>query len=107
MIFVIDQQLPATLAQWFEQRGFEAVHVRDLGLRDAPDPVIWRYAVEHQAVVVTKDEDFAARRKQTDGPQVLWLRIGNATNRALRNYLDAAWPDIQRWLEAGEPIVEA
>jgi len=44
--FVVDQQLPATLACWFEERGFEAVHVRDLGMRDAPDRAIWRYAVE-------------------------------------------------------------
>ena len=107
MIFVIDQQLPATLARWFEERGFEAVHVRDIGMRAAPDTEIWRYAVERQAVVVTKDEDFATRRARSDGPQILWLRVGNATNRALSAHLDAVWTDVIRWLEAGEPIVEA
>ena len=107
MKFVIDQQLPATLARWFEDRGFEAVHVRDLGMRAAPDPAIWRYAVEHAACVVTKDEDFAIRRAQTSGPQILWLRVGNATNRVLRAHLDALWPDVVRCLENGEPVVEA
>ncbi len=107
MRFVIDQQLPATLARWFEDRGFEAIHVRDLGMRAAPDPAIWRYAVEHDACVVTKDEDFALRRAQTTGPQILWLRIGNATNLRLRAHLDAVWAAVLQCLENGEPVVEA
>ena len=107
MKFVIDQQLPATLASWFEKRGFEAVHVRDIGMRAAADAEIWRYALSHGAVVVTKDEDFATRRSRTDGPQILWLRIGNATNRHLLGRLEVVWPEAIRWLEAGEPIVEA
>ena len=107
MKFVIDQQLPATLALWFEDKGFDAVHVRDIGMRAAADSAIWRYAMRQDAIVVTKDEDFAARRAKTDGPQILWLRIGNATNRVLRAHLDAVWPEAIRWLEAGEPIVEA
>lgn len=107
MKFVIDQQLPATLASWFEAKGYEAVHVRDLGLHRASDAVIWRYARDQDAVVVTKDEDFALMRGRTDGPQVLWLRVGNATNRVLRARLDKVWPDVLSWLEAGEAIVEA
>jgi len=57
--------------------------------------------------VVTKDEDFATRRPRNDGPQILWLRLGNTTNRTLRAHLEVVWPDVVRWLEAGEPIVEA
>ena len=70
--------------------------------------MIWRYAAEQSAVIVTKDEDFATMRAQAeDGPQVLWLRIGNATNRALHLHLDEVWPTVVQWLEAREPIVEA
>jgi predicted nuclease of predicted toxin-antitoxin system len=76
-------------------------------MRDASDSEVWRYAIAHSAIIVTKDEDFALRRQQASGPQVLWLRIGNATNHALRAHLDAAWPVAQQWLEQGEPIVEA
>jgi predicted nuclease of predicted toxin-antitoxin system len=107
VIFLIDQQLPAMLADWFEQKGHQAHHVRDIDMRDAADGAIWRRAIEMAAVVVAKDEDFAARRKVADGPQVLWLRVGNATNRVLRSYLEAAWPTVLPYLEAGEPIVEA
>ena len=77
-------------------------------MREASDAAIWRYAAEHGAIIVTKDEDFAIMRTEADdGPQVLWLRIGNATNRVLRAHLDGTWPEILQWLEAGESIVEA
>jgi predicted nuclease of predicted toxin-antitoxin system len=76
-------------------------------MRAASDSAIWRYAMEQSAIVVTKDEDFAARRAKADGPQILWLRVGNATTRVLRAHLDAVWPAAARWLEAGEPVVEA
>ena len=107
MKFLIDQQLPATLAGWFEERGFEAVHVRDLGMRAAPDEEIWAHAVTTGAVVVTKDEDFAILRARVGGLQVLWLRIGNATNAKLLDYLDRIWPQALSCLERGEAIVEA
>lgn len=107
MKFVIDQQLPAALGGWFEAKGFEAVHVRDLGMREASDRTIWQYALDQAAVIVTKDEDFALMRGRREGPQVLWLRIGNATNRVLRAHLDKVWPDVKLWLEDGEAIVEA
>jgi predicted nuclease of predicted toxin-antitoxin system len=106
--FLIDQQLPATLATWFDRKGYWAAHVRDLGMRDASDLLIWRYAAEQGAIIVTKDEDFAIMRARAEvGPQVVWLRVGNATNRVLRAHLDDVWPTVLRWLEAGEPLVEA
>ena len=76
-------------------------------MREASDLLIWRYAAEQEAIIVTKDEDFATMRARSDdGPQVLWLRIGNATNRVLHTHLDEVWPVVLPWLEAGEPIVE-
>jgi predicted nuclease of predicted toxin-antitoxin system len=105
--FLIDQQLPATLASWFADKGHEAIHVRDLGMKEAPDAAIWRVAMEEGAIIVTKDEDFAQHRAHTRGPQILWLRIGNATNKRLRAHLDTIWPDVRLWLEDGEDIVEA
>ncbi len=59
------------------------------------------------AVIVTKDQDFAdfARAgKITDG--VLWLRIGNVTNRALLRKLEPLMPRIIAAFEAAETLVE-
>jgi predicted nuclease of predicted toxin-antitoxin system len=107
VFFVLDQQLPATLADWFIAKGLEAIHVRDLGMRDAPDTAIWNYALVHDGLVVTKAKDFAVRRLQMRGPRVLWLKLGNTTNAVLRAHPDRVWPDVLGWLETGESVVEA
>lgn len=57
---------------------------------------------------VTKDEDFVHRSLSAkSGPQVLWLRIGNSTNRELIQWLEPIWPNIVAELTAGQGIVEA
>ena len=58
-------------------------------------------------VVVTKDEDFTERALQvSSGPQVLWLRIGNSTNRVLLAWLEPLLPAALRDLQAGHRLVE-
>ena len=82
-------------------------HVDDVGLRNADDIVIWNYALRDGAIVVTKDEDFAERTaRATTGPIIIWLRIGNATNRALLEWLEPRWPRIVALLEAGDRFIE-
>lgn len=76
-------------------------------MRDSPDSAIWRSALHDGAIVVTKDEDFATRRAGVvAGPQILWIRFGNVTNRVLFNRLAPLWPATEALLVAGEPIVE-
>jgi predicted nuclease of predicted toxin-antitoxin system len=107
MRFLVDAQLPPTLARFLETHGHEAKAAREVGLRGADDPVIWAYAQAGAWVVVTKDEDFAERalRSQT-GPQVLWLRIGNSTNRVLLAWLDPLLAGAVADLQAGHRLVE-
>ena len=85
--------------------GQAAEHVRDIGLRDAADTAIWRTAWQTGAIIATKDEDFIIRRYVTDGPQILWLRMGNVTN-ALLEQMARVWSHAHGLLELGEPIVE-
>jgi predicted nuclease of predicted toxin-antitoxin system len=59
------------------------------------------------AVILTKDEDFAARSAQaTLAPIIVWLRVGNATNRALFTWLEPRLPGIVRFIEQGSRLVE-
>lgn len=88
-------------------RGHTAEHVAEVALGDAKDPAIWRYALLHQAVIVTKDEDFAHRLSQGGkGPAILWLRIGNSSRQALLEWFEPLLPQIETWLESGERLVE-
>jgi predicted nuclease of predicted toxin-antitoxin system len=88
--FLIDAQLPPALAGWLREAGHEASHVEDAGLRDAEDGAIWAHALKTGAIIVTKNEDFAARSIRTESaPMIVWLRVGNTTNRVLRLWLEA------------------
>ncbi len=84
MKFLVDAQLPPAFARWICEQGHDAQHVEDIGLRHADDAPIWQYALNINAVILTKDEDFASRTtRDPNSPMIVWLRIGNATNRAL------------------------
>ena len=106
MKFLVDEQLPPALASWLRARGHDAEHVHSLGLGAADDQAIWRYARDGDWIIVTKDEDFPARRAAVQGPPILWLRIGNAMNSVLVARIEARWSAIIPLLESGEPIVE-
>jgi predicted nuclease of predicted toxin-antitoxin system len=105
--FIVDAQLPPALAQLLRQRGYDAVAVREIGLRDARDAEIWQYAIQHQAAIITKDQDFAERHLYSrDQPVVVWLRVGNTSNQALIRWFVPLWPKITRRIELGDRLIE-
>lgn len=107
MNFVIDEQLPPALADWIAARGHTAEHVRDIGLRSADDGDVWDHCFSSGSIILTKDEDFAARRARiVSGPQVLWLRLGNATTVVLQAWLESRWSDAIAALKTGAVVVE-
>ena len=107
MRFLVDAQLPPALVRLLEDAGHQCEHVADAGLRDADDPPIWAHATSCGAVIVNKDEDFANRKAaRPGGPQVVWLRVGNCSNRSLRAWFAPLLPDIVDRLQRGEGLVE-
>ena len=106
MKFIVDQQLPPALADWLITKGHQAEHVFLVGLGAANDREIWRYATQSGAIIVTKDMDFAERReRETGGPKVVWLRVGNTTTPELLARLERSWRAIESAL-AVESVVE-
>ena len=107
MRFLVDAQLPPALAVWLREQGHEAKAVREVGLREAGDGAIWAYALQTSAVILTKDEDFAVCSQQTSaGPAVVWLRVGNASNRALRAWLEPRLAGMVQLIGQGSRLVE-
>jgi|ERR1041385_7602659 predicted nuclease of predicted toxin-antitoxin system len=107
MRFLVDAQLPPALARWLGQHGVSATAVRDVGLRDADDGSIRNFATAGDWTVLTKDEELVARCiGNPAAPAVVWLRIGNCTNRRLFAWLAPFLPDIKRRLSEGERVIE-
>jgi predicted nuclease of predicted toxin-antitoxin system len=107
MNFLVDANLPLGLAAWLRERGHQATHVIEAPGHQASDVAILDFASERGLVIVTKDEDFAAVGTLTpDRAPVVWLRLGNATNAALRQWLEPLLPDIVQRIQSGEKLIE-
>lgn len=105
MRFLVDAQLPPALCSWLRKHGHEAVHVFEIDMVGASDEAIASRSEADRAVLISKDEDFV-RLRLPDRFVFLWLRCGNATNRALTAWL-ARWERIEALLLSGERFVEA
>lgn len=106
MRFLIDAQLPPGLARWLAAEGYPSDHVNDLGIGPATDTRIEAEARRLGAVIWSKDVDFAERARRSPGLQVVWIRLGNTTNAALRERLAPQLDTVAAALSAGETLVE-
>lgn len=108
MILWLDAQLLPYLARWIsEEFEIEAYPVRELGLRDAKDREIFLAAREAEALVLTKDSDFALLLEQLGPPpQILWLTIGDTSNAHLRKVMKKSFASAWELVQRGESLVE-
>jgi predicted nuclease of predicted toxin-antitoxin system len=106
MKFLVDNQLPAALAKWLTQNGWEAKHVLDTRLNDSDDTEIWEYARKSGCVVISKDEDFSNRAALQSDVQVVWVRLGNCRNTALMAAFERNMPSLISALRGGASVVE-
>ena len=78
MKLLFDQNLSPRLPRLLSDLYPDSVHVREIGLRDATDTAIWKYARQSGFVIVSKDSDFQQRSLLLGHPpKFIWLRVGN------------------------------
>jgi predicted nuclease of predicted toxin-antitoxin system len=88
MKLLFDQNLSPRLIRLVEDLYPGSIHVREVGLRDAEDGVIWEYAKQNGFVVISKDSDFQARSLLYGSPpKFIWLRVGNCGVRPIEEIL--------------------
>jgi predicted nuclease of predicted toxin-antitoxin system len=105
MKFLVDAQLPPALCDWLAGHGHDAVHVAEVLGGETPDRDIAVFATAAEYILITKDDDFSSRHRQP-GLRVVWLRIGNSTNRALAAWLEPRWDALMAALAEDETLVE-
>lgn len=86
MTIWLDAQISPLIAGWIKDKfGIEAMPVRDLGLKDASDRMIFEKAKEANAIVITKDIDFKIHQEKFGSPpKIIWLTCGNTSNKRLQ-----------------------
>ncbi|MCE7065614.1 DUF5615 family PIN-like protein [Dyadobacter sp. CY326] len=96
MKILIDMNLSPFWAEFFFQRGIEAVHWSAVGRANDPDEVIFEFARTNHYVVFTNDLDFGSilAATNTKAPSVFQIRshsllpnvIGDTVVQCLRQY---------------------
>lgn len=95
MKLLLDQNLSFRLLDSLRDAFPGSTQVSLVGLQEASDREIWDFAREQGFVIVTKDADFHELCLLLGPPpKVVWLKIGNASTRAVRDKLLAKAGDI-------------
>ena len=76
----------------------ESAHVRDCGLKSAPDSMVWSFAAREGYVIVSKDADFRQRSFVLGHPpKVVWIRLGNCSTAQIVELMRHRREEIERF----------
>jgi predicted nuclease of predicted toxin-antitoxin system len=108
MMIWVDAQISPAIATWISANTtVQAVALRDIGLRDADDHVIFSAAKRENAIIMTKDDDFVSLVERFgQPPQIIWVRCGNTSNARLIEVLMNTLRKTIELLQSGEKLVE-
>jgi predicted nuclease of predicted toxin-antitoxin system len=102
MKYIVDVNLPKKFS-FFNNPNFEFVADIELTLSDSD---IWKYALENDLVILTKDSDFYHRSILAKlRPKIVYFELGNRTLKQLHEYFTTNWPKIVNSLLNADLIV--
>jgi len=100
---LFDQNLSPRLCEALADCFPASIHVREAGLREAPDATVWEYAARSGFAIVTKDADFRQRSfLEGHPPKILWIRLGNCSTDAIAALLRSRAAEIDAFLTDDE-----
>lgn len=103
MKLLFDQNLSHKLARRLTDIFPDSTHVREVGLKEANDPVVWDYAKQQSFMIVSKDADFH-QRSFVFGfpPKVVWVQLGNCTTAEVEQVIRKNLVAIKDFYEDAE-----
>jgi predicted nuclease of predicted toxin-antitoxin system len=107
MKFLIDNALSPDIAYLLGDAGYDAIHVRDIGMATASDEDIFAFAAIHDRVVVSADTDFGtllALRQETKPSFILFRGLSGRKAPVLLNLVIGHLPKIESNLIHGAVV---
>jgi predicted nuclease of predicted toxin-antitoxin system len=108
MRFLIDNALSPSIANSLRLSGFDAVHVREIGLHAADDSVVFAKAIDEDRILVSADTDFGTLLALWghSRPSVILFRRGSERKPSQQvDLILANLPQLREALEKGSIIV--
>ncbi len=90
MKFIVDAQLPKSLAYSLREKGFDVVHTSELpNGNDTTDAEINQFSIAESRIVISKDADFYESFTAKKEPyKLLHVKTGNIKNAQLIELFD-------------------
>ena len=100
MKLLFDENLSPALPRRIADLFPNSVHVRDVGMKAADDPIVWDYAKDNDFMIVSKDADMHDLSLVFGKPpKVIWLRLGNCSTRQVEKLLRLDFDVIKLFYE--------
>jgi predicted nuclease of predicted toxin-antitoxin system len=82
MKFLKDNALSPVIAKLLVDKGFDAIHVRDIDIQHAADEIIFQRAFEEDRIIISADTDFGylLSNWSKGKPSVILFRKGVSRN---------------------------
>lgn len=101
-IFILDENLPKKI-KIMSSSTF--LHIEGILSKGSTDTDLWNYAKLNNAIIVTKDADFAERiLPVAPPPRVIHLKFGNMRIRQFHNHLALLWNKIEQMIETDKLV---
>ena len=100
MKLLFDENLSHKLVRLLADLFPDSVHVREVGLKAADDPVVWNYAKTNGLMIVSKDSDLHQRSFVFGHPpKIIWVRLGNCSTSDVERLLRKQFTAIKAFYE--------
>ena len=103
MKLLFDQNLSDKLARRLADLFPDSTHVREVGLKEADDPVVWDHAIQQSFMIVSKDADFhQGSFVYGFPPKVVWVQLGNCSTTDVEQVIRKNFAAIKEFYEDAE-----
>jgi predicted nuclease of predicted toxin-antitoxin system len=101
MRFVVDAQLPKSLSDLINSKGYDNIHTLDLPKANAiQDHEILELCIRENRVVITKDNDFLDSYLLIGKPKkLIFVKTGNMKNPILLDLFETNFQSILAFIE--------